>query len=91
MGRQPTDAEVRAYVSRLNAKERANPDIITTTTSVNSAGTYSTTQRVQEGKAPDEVEEAIRYSTEDTALKGEKENFKRAQYVGDIMAMLGVK
>lgn len=91
MGRVPSDAEVRAYVARLNAKERANPDIITTTVNTNASGTSTTSQKIEEGKAPEPEAEANRYGAEDPGVKVERENFKRASYMGDIMAMLGVR
>jgi hypothetical protein len=90
LGRQPTDAEIKNYVAQLNAKERANPDIITTIAKSNAAGTVTTSSQVKEGKKPEADEEALKFS-KNKGNAAERQDFQEGMYYEALAGLMGVE
>lgn len=90
LGRQPTDSEIKNYVAQLNAKERKNPDIITTIATSNASGSITTSQQIREGKKPEADEEALRFS-KGTGTKQERQDFQEGMYYEALASLMGVE
>jgi hypothetical protein len=88
LGRQPTAAEIKNYVAQLNARERANPDIVTTTSTRNASGSYTTSTQIREGKRPEPEEQAIGYTKAGEVGK-ERQEFQEARYYEELVDLIG--
>lgn len=86
LGREPTDAEISRFSKSLNAKERADPSVSTSTTTYDAEGNAktSTTSR-QSGVEP--TAEAMVFARS-PAMAAERRQYKGAQYFDVIADML---
>ena len=85
IGRWPTDGEVKAFLARLNERERANPLVTTVTTNYTSE-TESSSSTQQSGGEVDVFDVADTWAKK--SLSSEYADYQKLRYVNDAFDML---
>jgi hypothetical protein len=83
LGREPTDTEVKTYVSALNKQEAKVPQVVSTTYSA--GGTTATQKTLSEAPVADEVLRAQAEGANDEEIA----QYKATGFMGTLDSMIG--